>query len=381
LRNEDCHGNVGKAALVLEDGTIFLGDGFGSPGKISGEVVFSTSMVGYPESLTDPSYHGQILTLTYPLIGNYGVPEYTLNEYGVPVFFESIGIKVKGLVIQELCRTPYHWTSERTLDEWLRSEGIPGICNIDTRRLTKKLREKGVMLGILEVCEGGDEPDVEQLVKEVRYVPDPNERDLVSEVTIKEPIWHRAGDRGRVVLIDCGVKAGIVRSFLKRKMEVIRVPYTFSAEEIMEYKPDGVLVSNGPGDPKKMSRKPIEATASLIEEGMPVMGICLGNQIISLALGGDTYKLKYGHRSQNQPAYDLKTGRCYITTQNHGYATDEKSLKETDLEVWFINANDKTVEGIRHRNGRVFAVQWHPEASPGPYDTEFLFDLFIGMMG
>ena len=380
MRNEDRYGNVGKAALVLEDGAVFLGDGFGSPGKISGEVVFSTSMVGYPESLTDPSYHGQILTLTYPLIGNYGVPEYTLNEYGVPVFFESIGIKVKGLVIQELCRTPYHWTSKRTLDEWLRSEGIPGICNIDTRRLTKKLREKGVMLGILEVSERGDEPDIEQLVKEVKYVPDPNERDLVSEVTMKEPIWHRAGDRERVVLIDCGVKAGIVRSLLKRKMEVIRVPYTFSAEEIMEYKPDGVLVSNGPGDPKKMSRETVEATASLIDEGMPVMGICLGNQIISLALGGDTYKLKYGHRSQNQPAYDLKTGRCYITTQNHGYATDEKSLKETGLEVWFINANDKTVEGIRHRNGRVFAVQWHPEASPGPYDTEFLFDLFMEMM-
>ena len=380
MRNEDRYGNVGKAALVLEDGAVFLGDGFGSPGKTSGEVVFSTSMVGYPESLTDPSYHGQILTLTYPLIGNYGVPEYTLNEYGVPVFFESIGIKVKGLVIQELCRTPYHWTSKRTLDEWLRSEGIPGICNIDTRRLTKKLREKGVMLGILEVCEEGDEPDIEQLVKEVKYVPDPNERDLVSEVTMKEPIWHRAGDRERVVLIDCGVKAGIVRSLLKRKMEVIRVPYTFSAEEIMEYKPDGVLVSNGPGDPKKMSRETVEATASLIDEGMPVMGICLGNQIISLALGGDTYKLKYGHRSQNQPAYDLKTGRCYITTQNHGYATDEKSLKETGLEVWFINANDKTVEGIRHRNGRVFAVQWHPEASPGPYDTEFLFDLFIEMI-
>ncbi|RJS84026.1 carbamoyl-phosphate synthase small subunit [Candidatus Bathyarchaeota archaeon] len=381
MRNKNSYEKAGKAALVLEDDTVFLGDGFGSPGKISGEVVFSTSMVGYPESLTDPSYHGRILTLTYPLIGNYGVPEYTVDEYGVPIFFESIGIKVRGLVIQELCRTPSHWTSKRTLDEWLRSEGIPGICNIDTRRLTKKLREKGVMLGILEVCEGDDEPDVEQLVKEVKYVPDPDEKDLVSDVTIKEPIWHRAGERGRIVLIDCGVKAGIVRSLLKRKMEVIRVPYTFSAEEIMEYNPDGILVSNGPGDPKRMPRKTIETTASLIDEGMPVMGICLGNQIISLALGGDTYKLKYGHRSQNQPAYDLKTGRCYITTQNHGYAIDEKSLKDTDLEVWFINANDKTVEGIRHGNGRVFAVQWYPEASPVPCDTNLLFDLFIEMMG
>jgi len=368
---------AGKAALVLEDGTIFLGNGFGATRKVSGEVVFSTSMVGYPESLTDPSYHGQILTLTYPLIGNYGVPSYKCEKFGVPVFFESIGIKVTGLVIQELCLTPYHWASERTLDEWLRSEGIPGIYNIDTRRLTKKLREKGVMLGILEVYEKDSEPDVEQLLKEARHIPDPNMRDLVKEVTIKEPIHYKAGDKRRIVLVDCGVKAGIIRSLLQRGVEVIRVPYTFSADEILEYKPDGVLISNGPGDPKQMSKEPIEAAASLIEEDVPVMGICLGNQIISLALGGDTYKLKYGHRSQNQPAYDLETGRCYITTQNHGYATDAESLKETDLEVWFINANDKTVEGIRHKNRKSFAVQWHPEASPGPYDTEFLFDLFI----
>ena len=371
---------AGKAALVLEDGTVFLGYGFGAAKRVSGEVVFSTSMVGYPESLTDPSYHGQILTLTYPLIGNYGVPSYKCDEFGVPIFFESIGIKVTGLVIQELCLTPHHWASERTLDEWLRSEGIPGIYNIDTRRLTKKLREKGVMLGILEVYEEGCEPDVEQLLKEAQHIPDPNMRDLVKEVTIKEPIRYKAGDKRRIVLVDCGVKAGIIRSLLKRKVEVIRVPYTFSADEILEYKPDGVLISNGPGDPKRMSKEPIMAAASLIEKDVPVMGICLGNQIISLALGGDTYKLKYGHRSQNQPAYDLETGRCYITTQNHGYATDAESLKETDLEVWFINANDKTVEGIRHRNGKSFAVQWHPEASPGPYDTDFLFDLFMDKM-
>ena len=373
-------GEAGKAALVLEDGTIFLGNGFGAQRKVSGEVVFSTSMVGYPESLTDPSYQGQILTLTYPLIGNYGVPPYKCDEFGVPIFFESIGIKVTGLVIQELCSFPYHWASERTLDEWLRSEGVPGICNIDTRRLTKKLREKGVMLGILEVCEQGYEPDIEQLLKEVKHVPDPNVRDLVNEVTIKEPIHYKSGNKGRVVLVDCGVKAGIIRSLFQREAEVIRVPYTFSADEILEYKPDGVLISNGPGDPKSMSKEPIEAAASIIEEDIPVMGICLGNQIISLALGGDTYKLKYGHRSQNQPAYDLETGRCYITTQNHGYATNADSLKENGLEVWFINANDKTVEGIKHRNRKTFAVQWHPEASPGPYDTEFLFDLFMKKM-
>ena len=371
---------AGKAALVLEDGTVFLGDGFGSPGRVSGEVVFSTSMVGYPEALTDPSYYGQILTLTYPLIGNYGVPPYKCDKFGVPIYFESIGIKVRGLVIQELCLTPHHWASEKTLDEWLRSEGIPGIYNIDTRRLTKKLRIKGVMLGILEVCEEGSEPDVDRLLKEVRHVPDPNLKDLVKEVTIKEPIHYRAGDRKRIVLIDCGVKAGIIRCLLKRKVEVIRVPYLFSEDEILEYKPDGILVSNGPGDPKRMPKEVIEAVAHFIEEGIPVMGICLGNQVISLAAGGDTYKLKYGHRSQNQPAYDLETGRCYITTQNHGYAVRAESLKGTGLKVWFINANDKTVEGVRHENGRTFAVQWHPEASPGPYDTEFLFDLFIEKM-
>jgi len=266
------------------------------------------------------------------------------------------------------------------LDEWLRNEGIPGICNIDTRRLTKKLRIKGVMLGILEVCEEGSEPDVDRLLKEVRHVPDPNLKDLVKEVTIKEPIYYRAGDRKRIVLIDCGVKAGIIRCLLKRKVEVIRVPYLFPEDEVLEYRPDGILVSNGPGDPKRMSNDVIEAVAHFIEEGIPVMGICLGNQVISLAAGGDTYKLKYGHRSQNQPAYDLETGRCYITTQNHGYAVKAESLKGTGLKVWFINANDKTIEGVRHENGRTFAVQWHPEASPGPYDTEFLFDLFIEKM-
>jgi len=368
---------TGKAVLVLEDGTFFVGKGFGASCKVSGEVVFSTSMVGYTESLTDPSYKGQILTLTYPLIGNYGVPDYDGDKFGVPVHFESVGIKVTGLVIQELCLKPYHWASKRSLNEWLKSEGVPGIYGIDTRRLTKKLREKGVMLGILEVCRRGEEPDLDKLLKEVKSVPDPNLRDLVSEVTIKEPIHYEFDGEKRVVLIDCGVKAGILRNLISRRIDVVRVPYTFSAEEIMDYKPDGIIISNGPGDPKRMSKKTIETVRCLVEEDVPTMGICLGNQILSLALGGDTYKLKYGHRSQNQPAYDLETGRCYITTQNHGYATKAESLENTDLEVWFINANDKTVEGVRCKNRKTFAVQWHPEASPGPYDTEFLFDVFL----
>ncbi len=381
MEAETCPKKVGKAALVLEDGTLFFGKVFGAPRKVSGEVVFSTSMVGYPESLTDPSYHGQILTLTYPLVGNYGVPAYDGDRFGLPTHFESIGIKVTGLIIQELCQKPYHWASERTLDQWLRSEGVPGIYGIDTRRLTKKLRERGVMLGILEVCEKGTEPDVEELFEEAKHVPDPNLRDLSSEVTIKKPIRYENDGKKKVVLIDYGVKAGILRNLLARKINVVRVPYDFSTDEIMGFEPDGVVISNGPGDPKFLPKKSIETVKQLVEEGVPTMGICQGNHILSLALGGDTYKLKYGHRSQNQPAYDLETGRCYITTQNHGYATDADSLKGTDLKVWFINANDKTVEGVKHKDGKTFAVQWHPEASPGPYDTEFLSDRFLRSMG
>ena len=370
---------VGDAVLVLEDGTYFLGRGFGSVGKTSGEVVFSTSMVGYPESLTDPSYYGQILTLTYPLVGNYGVPPYD-TVHGVPLHFESIGIKARGLIIQELCQMPSHYLSTRTLDEWLTDEGIPGIFGIDTRRLTKKLRERGVMLGILEVYREGEEPDFESLIEEVKHVPDPNEEDLVAGVTVKEPIHYEFGRHGRVVLVDCGAKGGILRNLFKYEVDVVRLPYDFSAKEIMEYHPNGVLISNGPGDPKRCE-KTIEAVKELAGQSIPIMGICFGNQILSLALGGDTYKLKYGHRSQNQPAYDLETGRCYITTQNHGYAVDSESLEGTDLDVWFTNANDKTVEGIKHEGKPIFAIQWHPEASPGPYDTEFILEGFLKMLG
>jgi len=371
---------AGRAVLVLEDGTFFVGTGFGAPSRVYGEVVFSTSMTGYPESLSDPSYKGQILTLTYPLVGNYGVPTYNCDKFGIPANFESVGIKVSGLILQELCFEPFHWASKRTLGEWLRNEGIPGICGIDTRRLTKKLREMGAMLGILDVCEKGGSPDLDRLRKEVKNVPDPNLRDLVREVTVKEPVHHELGGKRKVVLIDCGVKAGILRSLIARKVSVIRVPYNFSAGEILEYNPDGIVISNGPGDPK-MCKDAIAAIQCIVNEKVPVMGICQGNHLLSLAMGGDTYKLKYGHRSQNQPAYDLETGRCYITTQNHGYATRAESLKGTGLDVWFVNANDKTVEGVRKRNGNAFAFQWHPEASPGPFDTEFLFDMFLKSLG
>lgn len=369
----------GNAVLVLEDGSVFIGRGFGFVKKVSGEIVFSTSMVGYPESLTDPSYYGQILTLTYPLIGNYGVPSCE-TQFGVPIYFESARIKVRGLVIQELCKRPSHYLSNRTLDEWLRDEEVPGIYGIDTRKLAKRLREKGVMLGILEVYEKEEEPDIENLLKEVKNVPNPNEEDLVGRVSIREPIHYEFDGRRKIALIDCGVKCVILRDLFKHRVDTIRVPYDFSAEEILEYHPNGVIVSNGPGDPKRCE-KTIKTVRDLFSENISMMGICLGNQIMALALGAETYKLKYGHRSQNQPAYDLETGRCYITTQNHGYAVNSDSLKGTDLKVWFINANDKTVEGIKHKTKPLFGVQWHPEASPGPYDTEFLFETFLKMLG
>jgi len=374
VKAKDKPPKTGKAVLVLEDGSTFFGYGFGAARKVSGEIVFSTSMVGYPESLTDPSYKGQILTFTYPLVGNYGVPPYDKEE-GVLKYFESDDIKVTGFAIHELCKNPYHWASTGTLDEWLKSEDVPGIYGIDTRKLTKKLRVKGVMLGILHVCEDDEEPDLEKLLKEVATVQDPNFTDLVKEVTVKEPVRCRSRGDKLAVLIDCGVKYGILRNLLKRGFNVVRVPYDFSAEEILEYKPDGVIISNGPGDPKQCT-KTIESVRQLVAEDTPIMGICLGTQILALALGGDTYKLKYGHRSQNQPALDLETGRCYITTQNHGYTAKRSSLKDTGLVEWFMNVNDKTVEGIKHKTKPAYALQWHPEASPGPYDTEFLFDLF-----
>ena len=366
-----------KAALVLEDGTFFVGKGFGAARKLTGEVVFSTSMVGYPEALTDPSYKGQILALTYPLVGNYGVPPYDLN-FGIPLYFESERIQTSGLIIHELCTEPHHWASTRTLDKWLRDEDIPGISGVDTRRLTKKLRTHGVMLGIIQVCEEGEEPNLDNLLKEAKNIPDPNLTDLVKEVTVKEPMHYKVDGKHTVVLIDCGVKYSIIRNLLRRGINVVRVPYDFSAKEIMEYHPDGVFLSNGPGDPKKCL-KTIESVRELVEK-VPLMGICLGAQILTLSQGGETYKLKFGHRSQNQPALDLKTNRCYITTQNHGYAIDTQCFNRTPLEPWFINANDKTIEGVKHKSKPVFAVQWHPEASPGPYDTEFLFDTFAKMM-
>ena len=337
-----------KAILALEDGTILEGKGFGFPCETSGEVIFNTGMVGYTEALTDPSYFGQILVQTYILIGCYGVPSFSLKENEIPLHFESEGIKVRGYVISELQRNPSHWACEKTLDEWLYEQRIPGIEGIDTRELTKKLRIKGTMLGILKV----GEYDLEEIKEKLNKIEDPNEKNLVKEVSITKPIEHNSGKR-RVVLIDCGTKHGILRSLLARKLSVVRVPYNFSVDKILDFEPEGIVISNGPGNPKKCEET-IRTVKELLETDLPIMGICLGNQILALAAGANTYKLKFGHRGQNHPVLDLKTGKCYITSQNHGYAIDKDSLKETDFELCFINANDKTAEGIKHKKKKIF---------------------------
>jgi len=363
-----------KAFLVLEDGTVMQGSGFGAPGEVSGEVVFNTGMVGYTESLTDPSYRGQILLQTYPLIGNYGVPPRSLADpHGVPLDFESDRVQVEGYAVARLEGRPSHWSNSTPLESWLAGEGVPGIEGIDTRRLTKVLRTRGTMLGILAV---GDQADPEALASRARHVPDPNARDLAAEAGVKEPIVHNRGGKSVIVVIDCGMKHGILRSLLARGACVVRVPPTAGQGEVEGFKPDGVLVSNGPGDPK-MCLKAIRTVRGLLEAGMPVMGICLGNQILALAAGADTYKLPFGHRGSNQPCVDLRTRRCYITSQNHGFAVRPESLEGTGFEPSFINANDKTLEGIRHPAKPVFGVQFHPEASPGPEETAFLFDEFL----
>ncbi|MBC7188069.1 MAG: glutamine-hydrolyzing carbamoyl-phosphate synthase small subunit [Calditrichaeota bacterium] len=351
-----------KAKLLLEDGTVMSGWGFGSLRSTAGEVVFTTGMVGYPESLTDPSYSGQILVFTYPLIGNYGVPGDEPRS-AVSAKFESHRVHVSGVVVSELCEQPSHWESVRSLDEWLRAEGVPGIFGVDTRMLTKRLREKGTMLGKL-VVGGGREP----------ALWDPNKENLVARLSVDKPQLLGDGTK-RVVLIDCGCKHGILRSLLARKVSVLRVPWDY---DLSREAYDGVVVSNGPGDPK-MARATIHTLRKVLEGEKPVLGICLGNQLLALAAGANTYKLKFGHRSQNQPCIEVGSKRCFITSQNHGYAVDARTLPE-GWEQWFVNANDGTNEGVRHRAKPFMGVQFHPEACPGPVDTGFLFDEFVGLL-
>ena len=352
---------VREAFLILEDGSRLTGKSFGYEGSVSGEVVFNTAMTGYPESLTDASYKGQILVATYPLIGNYGVPEY-IEENGLLKHFESDRIQVSGLVISDYSFKFSHWSASKSLSDWLIENKVPGIFDIDTRALTKILREKGTMLGKIII----NEKDIQ--------LYDPNQENLVQKVSIPEKRVYGTG-KHRILLLDCGVKNNIIRCLLKRDTTVIRVPWNF---DITTEDHDGLFISNGPGDPK-MCVETINSLKTGLETGKPIFGICLGSQLMALASGGDTYKLKYGHRSHNQPVLMNGTNRCYITSQNHGYAVDNKTLSE-DWEPYFTNVNDGTSEGIRHRTKPFFSSQFHPEASSGPVDTEFLFDEFLGLI-
>jgi len=352
--------NKKEAILILEDGSTFKGYSFGAEKSTTGEVVFNTGMTGYPESFTDPSYSGQILVLTYPLIGNYGVPG-NEKEKGILKNFESNKLQIKAVVVSEYSAEYGHWNAKKSLGEWLKEESIPGIYGIDTRKLTKILREKGTMLGKIVF-----DRDVE--------FEDPNKTNLVDLVSIKEPLIYPGGEK-KVVLIDCGCKNNIIKNLLKLSITVIQVPWDFDFSHL-EF--DGVFITNGPGDPK-MCKETITNIKKAMEKDKPVFGICFGNQILALAAGGDTYKLKYGHRSQNQPCLEVGTKRCYITSQNHGFAVKKESLND-EWEEWFININDGTNEGIRHKTKPFMSVQFHPEASPGPVDTGFLFKKFASLL-
>ena len=362
---------------MLEDGTVFEGTGFGHPSEIAGEVVFNTGMVGYTETMTDPSYRGQILCMTYPLVGNYGVPSPDIkDDYGFPKFFESDRIQAKALLIHDLSDIASHWSAAKTLDQWLYEEKIPGIYGLDTRELTKKLRVRGVMMGAIIVSDKGqvDDARLKKLVAGAKY----EGLNFMPEVSTSEPKEYGTG-KDCVVVLDTGVKYSIIRNIMRTGYRVVRLPWDASYEQIMSFNPKGVVISNGPGDPK-VCLPTIKAASRLIKTSTPTLGICLGNQILALAGGADTYKLKFGHRGQNKPCVDLRNMQSYVTSQNHGYGIDPKSLKGTGFRIWFSNADDKTVEGIEHTSKPVIAVQFHPEASPGPYDCMFVFDRFKEVM-
>lgn len=361
------------AKLMLEDGTVFDGIGFGYPSGIAGEVVFNTGMVGYTETLTDPSYRGQILCLTYPLVGNYGVPSYDIkDEYGLPKFFESDRIQVKGLLIHDLSDIASHWSCIKTLDQWLYEEKVPGIYNIDTRELTKKLREHGVMMGAIVVSENAiNESLLKNMLASAKY----EGLNFMPEVSTKEAQEYGDKSKDCVVVLDTGVKYSIIRNIMRTGYRVVRLPWHATYKQTMSYNPKGVVISNGPGDPK-VCASTIKTASKLINTSTPTLGICLGNQILALAGGANTYKLRFGHRGQNKPCVNLRDNQVYVTSQNHGYGIDPKSLGKTGFKVWFSNADDNTVEGFEHKSKPIIAVQFHPEASPGPYDCMFVFDRF-----
>lgn len=349
--------------LILEDGSIFHGKIFGDL-TASGEVVFNTGMTGYQEILTDPSYCRQIVTLTYPLIGNYGVAE---------IFNQSRKSFVGGLIVGEICSFPSNFTVEKSFGEYLNEMKIPCLYDVDTRAVTKKIRSAGTMKGVIV---SDDTP--QNIIAEM--LAQPLQKNVVAQVTISEPYTIETENKNApfVVAMDFGVKNNILESLNNLGCKIAVVPANTSAEKILAMNPDGVFLSNGPGDPKDVPEI-ISEIKKLIGK-KPIFGICLGHQLLALAMGADTYKLKFGHRGSNQPVKNLRTGKIYITSQNHGYAVDEKSLKNLPLEVTYISMNDGTVEGMRHKNFPIYSVQYHPEASPGPRDNFYLFDEFLELM-
>ena len=355
-----------NVTLLLDDGTQFHGKSFGYEKPVAGEVVFNTAMMGYPESLTDPSYAGQLMVLTFPLVGNYGVPPFTLEENGIPTFMESEKIWADAIIVSDYSEEYSHWNAVESLAEWLKREQVPGITGIDTRELTKVLREHGVMMGKILF---DDEPD---------NIPtaDYSGVNFVDKVSCKEIIIYNEGAEKKVVLVDCGVKANILRCLINRGVEVIRVPWDYDFNTL-EF--DGLFISNGPGDPDTCDAAVQNIRKAMQNPKLPIFGICMGNQLLSKAGGASIYKLKYGHRSHNQPVRMVGTNKCFITSQNHGYAVDNNTLGE-DWEPLFINMNDNSNEGVRHKTNPWFSAQFHPEACSGPTDTEFLFDEFIKLL-
>lgn len=356
-----------KVTLRLEDGTEFHGTSFGYERPVAGEVVFNTAMMGYPESLTDPSYAGQLMALTFPLVGNYGVPPFTFREDGLPRFMESEKIHAKAIIVSDYSQEFSHWNGVETLAQWLKREQVPGITGIDTRQLTKVLREHGVMMGKILFDDMPDE------VPEANYAG----VNFVDQVSCREVLRYNEGAPKKVVLVDCGVKANILRCLIDRGVEVIRVPWNYDFNDL---KFDGLFLANGPGDPDTC-----EAAVQNIRRFLaspvvrPCMGICMGNQLLSKAAGATIYKLKYGHRSHNQPVRKVGTNQCFITSQNHGYAVDSSTLP-ADWEPLFVNMNDGSNEGVRHKHNPWFSAQFHPEACSGPVDTEFMFDDFVKLL-
>lgn len=357
-----------NVTLLLQDGTAFHGRSFGYDAPVAGEVVFNTAMMGYPESLTDPSYAGQLMTLTYPLVGNYGVPPFTFEANGLPTFMESDKIYASAIIVADYSERYCHWNAKESLAEWLKREHVPGITGIDTRALTKRLREQGVMMGKIIF---DDEPDN---IPEAHY----EGVNFVDQVSVKEVVRYNEGAKKTVVLVDCGVKANIIRCLIARGCCVVRVPWNYDYTEMAF---DGLFLANGPGDPDMC-----EATVDILRRFMdtekdaatprPICGICMGNQLLSKAAGATIYKLKYGHRSHNQPVRLVGTDQCFVTSQNHGYAVDAKTLG-SDWQEMFVNMNDGSNEGIRHKTLPWFSSQFHPEACSGPVDTEFMFDKFV----